>query len=98
PPAKRSESMAKPGVAAGSRRPSDECHARAVVTDISGRAVGGKSAARELCDHRRLAVAGEPQLRAQPPIIREQGAQEPDEGGTEKSICRGKAKERHRIA
>src|SRR5205823_8182178 len=55
--------------AAVSHRPGDECHARRVVADIGGRATGGKSSGHELSDHRRLGIAREPDLRAQPPII-----------------------------
>src|SRR5258708_32637145 len=85
-------------IAAASRRPRDERHARRVVADIGGRATGLKPGAGELCDHRRPAIAREPGMRAQPPANGEQRAQETDDGCTEKAARRGKATERPRIS
>src|SRR5437870_5526424 len=45
-----------------SRPPRDEGHARAVVADIGGSAARRKSAGGELGDHRRLAIAREPEI------------------------------------
>src|SRR6266540_99739 len=78
-------------------RPRDECHARGIVADIGGRAASRKSASRKLGDHRRLAIAREPEVRAQSPIVGEESAQETDEGCAEKPVRSGKAKQRGRI-
>src|SRR6476659_7468552 len=59
----------------GSRPPRDKGHARLVVADIGGGAARRKSAAGELGDHRRLAIAREAEIEAQPPIVGDKGAQ-----------------------
>ena len=46
-----------------------------------------KPAAVSFCDHRRLAVAGETEIRAQAPVVgRRTVRHEPDQGGAEKAI------------
>src|SRR5215510_6810867 len=80
-----------------SRPPRDKGHARLVVADIGVSAARRKSAAGELGDHRRLAVAREPEIEAQAPVVGDKRAHEADERGAEKAVRRAKANERRRI-
>src|SRR4029077_6483224 len=60
----------------GSRPPRDKGHARLVVADIGGGAARRKSAAGELGDHRRLAIAREAEIGGQPPKVGDKGGAE----------------------
>src|SRR5262245_9018643 len=80
-----------------SRPPRDEGHTRAVVADIGGSAARRKSGGGELGDHRRLAIAREPKIEAQAPVVGDKRAPEADERGAEKAIRRAKANESERI-
>ena len=55
-------------------------------------------AAVSFCQHRRLAVAGETEVRAQAPVVGHERAPEPDQCGAEKAISGGKVNERRRVA
>src|SRR5215813_9928169 len=58
------------------RRQRQERHPGAAVADVFARAPGGESGARELLDHRRGVVAGEPDRGTQARIGRQHGAGE----------------------
>src|SRR5262249_58621282 len=80
-----------------SRPARDEGHARGVVADIGGSAARRKSTAGELGDHRRLAIAREPEIEAQAPVVGDKRAHEADERGAEKAVRCAKTNERDRI-
>ena len=79
-------------------RTRQECHAGGVVTDIRRRAPRREARAGQLLHHRRFGVAGETEVRAQAPVVGDEGAPEPDQRGAEKAIARGKMNKRGRIA
>ena len=68
-----------------------------VVADIGGGAAGRKSGGGKLGEHGRLAIAREPEIEAQAPIVGDEGAQQADECRTEKAVRRAEADERDRV-
>ena len=64
------------------------------MADVGLGTGGEKAGLLELADHRSRGVARKPEPRAQLPIVRERGAQQPADGGREKAVGRGKIQQR----